>query len=207
MQRITAPTARPQNGGHPSTPNPPPLQNIPKAPVRQGTPWPNAGSTSENLFETRKDWPFPPTPVPTSAPTVKTEAPTQVAAIPRAMVAPRKAAKNHTWGPHCPICEEDGEHEEDWDGNLQNPPRMLPQMCNNPSHRVFNILSPVSPATPVAEYPAPPAPTLQCPQPQNNQQSLLKNTQCPHPQNSQQSYDIPNRYMEQIKLRREWKRE
>ena len=50
-------TARPQNEGHPSThnSNPPPLADIPSVPVRQGTPWPNAGSASENLFETRKD--------------------------------------------------------------------------------------------------------------------------------------------------------
>ena len=29
--------------------NPPPLEDIPNAPVRQGTPWPNAGLASENL--------------------------------------------------------------------------------------------------------------------------------------------------------------
>ena len=39
--------------------NPLPLEDIPSAPVRQGTPWPNAGSASENLFETKKDWPIP----------------------------------------------------------------------------------------------------------------------------------------------------
>ena len=61
------PIARPQNGGHPSVQNPPPLEDIPKAPVGQGTPWPNTQSTSENLFETQKDWPIPPAPVPTSA--------------------------------------------------------------------------------------------------------------------------------------------
>ena len=33
------PTARPQNGGHPSVQNPPPLEDIPKAPIRQGIPW------------------------------------------------------------------------------------------------------------------------------------------------------------------------
>ena len=51
--------------------NPPPLEDIPSAPVRQSTPWSNAGSASENLFETRKDWPIPPTPVPTPAPIIK----------------------------------------------------------------------------------------------------------------------------------------
>ena len=38
-----------------------PLEDIPKAPVRQGTPQPNVGSTPENLFETRNDLPIPPT--------------------------------------------------------------------------------------------------------------------------------------------------
>ena len=33
------PTARP------SFQNPPPLEDIPKVPIKQGTPWPNAGST------------------------------------------------------------------------------------------------------------------------------------------------------------------
>ena len=43
---------------------------------------------------------IPSTPVPASAPTVKTEAPPQVVAILRAMVAPTQAAKNYTWGSH-----------------------------------------------------------------------------------------------------------
>ena len=77
-----SPRTRPQNGGHPSVQNPPPLEDIPKAPARQGTPWPNAQPTTENLFETQKDWSILPAPVPTSAPTMKTEAPPQVAAIP-----------------------------------------------------------------------------------------------------------------------------
>ena len=124
----SSPTARPQNGGHPSVQDPPPLEDILKAPVRQGTPWPNVKSTSENLLETQKDWPIPPTPIPTSAPTMKTEAPTQVAAILRVMDAPIQAAENCTWGPHCPICKNEEEHgEEDWDGNLKNQPRMHSQ--------------------------------------------------------------------------------
>ena len=69
----SSPTARPQNVT-PQSKTTSLLEDIPKAPVRQGTPWHNAVSTSENLFETRKDWPILPTPVPTSAPTVKLEA-------------------------------------------------------------------------------------------------------------------------------------
>ena len=79
-----------------SVKNPPPLEDIPTFPVRQGCPWPSVGSTPENLFETRKDWPNPPTPAPTSVPTMKTEAPPQVAAIPKVMVIPRQAAKKCT---------------------------------------------------------------------------------------------------------------
>ena len=58
---VPYPTAKPQNDEHPSTQNfnPPPLEDIPSTPVRQGTPWSNAGSASENVFETRKDWPIP----------------------------------------------------------------------------------------------------------------------------------------------------
>ena len=122
-----------------SVQSPPPLEAIPKGPIRQGTPWSNAGSTSENLFETRKDWPIPPT----------------------QSLTPRQAAKNCTCRPHLSTCEEDREHEEDWDGNLQNPSGMLPQnghqpqpqsyqhaQPQHPSHQMFNrILSAHSPKT------------------------------------------------------------
>ena len=101
--------------------NPPPLEDIPSVPVRQGNPWPNAGLASENLFETRKDWPNPPTPVPTPIPTIKTEEQPKIAAIPHAMTMPKQATEKCSWGPHCPICKNEEEHgEEDCDGNLQN---------------------------------------------------------------------------------------
>ena len=49
-------TGRPQDDRNVSIhSNPPPLEDTPKAQVRQGTPWPNSGSALENLFETRKD--------------------------------------------------------------------------------------------------------------------------------------------------------
>ena len=75
---VPDPTTRPQNEGS----NPPQLEYVPNAPPRQSTPWPNSGSTSENLFETRKDGPIPPSPVATLAPAIKMEEPPQVAAIP-----------------------------------------------------------------------------------------------------------------------------
>ena len=92
---------------------PPPLEDIPKTPVRQGTPWPNAGSTSENLFETRKDWLAPPTAAPTFVPTMKTETPPQVAAVPKALVTPRQATEKCSWGLHCPICKSEEKHREE----------------------------------------------------------------------------------------------
>ena len=179
-------------GQFPEAPCPTSLEDIPKAPIRHGTPWPNAGSTSEDLFETRKDWPIPPTPAPTSVPTMKTEAQPQVAAIPKVMIAPRQAGRNCTWGSHCPICEEDREHEEDWDGNLQNPPRMLPQNAQPQPQELSASSAPVPQATKCSpEYPVPPAPkTFSAP-----------SHNC---RNSQQSFDIPDRYAEEIKLGREW---
>ena len=138
--------------------NTPTLEDIPSAPVIQGTPWPNAGSASENLFETRKEWPIPPTPVPTPALTLKTEEPPKIAAIPHAMVMPKQATKKCSWGPYCLICKNEEEHEEDWDGDMQNQPRMHPQstqcpqpqnlqhpqpqnLQHPPRHRTINILS------------------------------------------------------------------
>ena len=60
-------TTRPQNEGS----NPPPLEDIPNAPPRQSTPWTNSESTSENMFETKKDWPIPPAPAATPTPPSK----------------------------------------------------------------------------------------------------------------------------------------
>ena len=72
-------------------------------------PMPSTGSASENLFETGKDWPVSPTP----APTIKTEAPLQVAVIPHAMVIPNQVEEKCTWGPHCPICKNEEENREE----------------------------------------------------------------------------------------------
>ena len=61
---VPYPTGRPQNEGNPSIhkSNPPPLEDIPSAPVRQDTSWPSTEPASENLFKIRKDWQIPPTP-------------------------------------------------------------------------------------------------------------------------------------------------
>ena len=54
-------TGRPQIEGNLSiqNSNPPPLEDIPNVPIREGSHRPNAGSASENLFKARKDWPIP----------------------------------------------------------------------------------------------------------------------------------------------------
>ena len=44
---------------------------------------------------------------------MKTEAPPKVAVIPYVMVMPKQVAEKCSWGPHCPICKNQGEHEED----------------------------------------------------------------------------------------------
>ena len=100
----------PPQGGSSADDNPPPLENIPG---RAGTPWPETGSTSENLFESRRDWLIPPTP--TSTPTIKVEAQPHKTAIPCATVALKQIKEKCGWGPNCPICEN---IEEDWDGDL-----------------------------------------------------------------------------------------
>ena len=86
---VPCPTTRPQN----EKSYPPPLEDIPNAPPRQSTPWPNTGSASEN-------WLIPHTPVSTSAPTIKTEEQSKVAAIPHAMVMPKHATEESSWGLH-----------------------------------------------------------------------------------------------------------
>ena len=153
--------------------NPLPLKDIPSAPVRQGTPWPNADSASENLFETMKDWPIPPTPVSTHTPTIQTEEQPKAAAIPHAMAMPKQATEKCSWGLHCHICKNEEEYrEEDWDSDLQNQPRMCPQnlqpqTAQNPQLQNIQCLQPQ---------------TLQYPQPQSSQHAEKQNFQQPQPQ-------------------------
>ena len=121
FSEIPCPTGRPQTKENPSILNSNllPLEDIPNALVRDATPCPSTGSVSENLSTARKDWPTPPTPVPT----LKTEAPPQVAVIPHAMVMPKQVVEKCSWGLHCHICKYEEEHrEEDWDSNRERMP-------------------------------------------------------------------------------------
>ena len=89
------------------------------------------------------------------------------------MVKLKQVTEKCSWGLHGPICKNEEEQEEDWDGDVQNQPRMCPQNLWNP-------------------------------QPQNSQHPESQNSQNPQPQNTQQSFEIPDRYAEQIHLRKEW---
>ena len=166
---VPYPTARPQNKGHPSTQNsnPPLLVDIPSAQVRQGTPLPNTGSASENLFETKKDWLIPPTPVPT-CPHHQNRSTALGSSDPPYNGEPKQAVEGCSWGSHCPIHKNEEEHKENWDADdLREQPGMHPQNMQQPQPQ-----------------------SAQCLQPQNNQDS--------------QSFDMHDRYAEQIKLRKEW---
>ena len=180
--------------------NPPPLEDIPSAPVRQGTPWPNVGLASENLFETRKDWPIPPYSSPhTCNPTIKTEEQPKTATIPHATKAmPKQNTEKCSWGLHCPICKNEEQHgEEDWNGDLQNQPRMQPLKPLAPDH--------TKPPTPES-----PMPTATDPFsiPNHKAVNMLRNktfsiASCRTIKNH---LTIPDRYAEQIRLQREWEK-
>ena len=126
-----------------------PLEDIPSAPARQGTPWPSAGSAPENLFEIRKYWPIPPIPVPTPAPTIKTEEQPKIEAIPCTMTMPKQATEQCSLGLHCPICKNEEHVEEDWD-DLHNQPGMHP-----PKLSAISAPAPVTTTDTATKLPAP----------------------------------------------------
>ena len=111
------------------------------------------------------------------------------------MTIPKQATEICLWGLHYPICKNEEEHgEEDWDGNLQNQPRMHPQN-----------LQPRTTQNPQLQNLQCPQPqTLQHPQSQGSQHAEKQKFQYPKLQNNQKSFDIPERYAEQIRLQTEW---
>ena len=143
--------------------------------------------------------PIPPTPVPTPVSSIKTEEQPKIAVIPSTMVMPKWMTEECSWKPHCSILTNDEEHEEDdWDGNKQNQPKMHPQKPSVP---------PKPSAPPAIESPVPTA-TIQSAF-RVTEHSATTATEFPEsqPQINQQSFDISDRYTEQIKVRREWGRE
>ena len=129
-------------------------EDKPSAPVRQGTPWPNAGLASENLFETRKDWPILPIPVPTPAPGIKTEEPPQVAAIPSAMVMPKQATEKWSWGLHCPFARTWKSMKRTRMVICRTNLECTPKILSTPSHRTFSAQPQKSSVPPATEQSA-----------------------------------------------------
>ena len=122
---VPHPTTRPQTKGHPSVQSskPPPLEDIPKAPVRQGTPWPSTGSPSKNFLKQEKTSQFPL--YLHLHPQLKQEPHPK---YPYMITMPKQAAEKCSWGLHYPICKNEKEHDEDWGGNMEREqPRMHPQ--------------------------------------------------------------------------------
>ena len=146
------------------------------APVHASTPWPDVGRMSGNLFELRKDLPIPPTNNTVTA--TNSKLPIKIEPQEQDLPASSTTAPKPEWcrwGPNCPICKN---AEEDWDGKHQK----QFQQTNK------NI------------------------QTQDTQQKNTQNPQCTqdyqksqNPQPIQtQSFDVLDRYTEQIHLRREW---
>ena len=84
------------------------------------------------------------------------------------------------------------EHEEDWDDSAQRKqPRMHLQNTQQPQPQNAQC---------------PQLQNAHQPQPQNTQPPHSLHTQCPQPQNNENSqvFDIPDRYVEYIKERKEW---
>ena len=124
----SSPTARPQNGGHSSVQNPPPLEDIPKAHSDRVLLGPMQVWHQRIYLKSGRTDLFPYSSPPTPTPTMKTEEQPKTAAIPCIMAMPKQATEKCSWEQHCPICKDEEEHgEEDWDDSLQNQPRMHPQ--------------------------------------------------------------------------------
>ena len=136
-------TTRPQDEGHPLTKTPALhyWKTFPTTHLDRVLLGPTQGQL-QKMYLRPEDWPIPPTPVPTPAPTIKTEAPPQIAAIPYVMGRPKNAAEGILWGLHCLICKNEEEHKEDWDGDMQREqPWMHPKTCSSPSHKALSTPS------------------------------------------------------------------
>ena len=88
-----------------------PLEDVTKA--RASIPCPKTGSVTENLYESRKDWPIPHAPASTPVSMVKTEMPPQDVAISHAIGTPNPNIRTCVWGPNWHIWKNNKKHEED----------------------------------------------------------------------------------------------
>ena len=158
--------------------NPSPQED---APVHAGTPWPRAGKMSSNLFEIRKDCSLPPS-TNTSTNIIIKPNPSTIKTEPQDPNQPRPSStatkqERCRWGLNCPICKN---VEEDWDGKHQ-------KQLQQPDVQ--------------QKYPAQGQNSKQIQDPKHN-----RNYKLPKNQHSQISFNVPDRYAEQIPLRKEWEK-
>ena len=82
------------------------------------------------------------------------------------------------------------------------------RVCNQAcSHKILSAPNCKTLSTPCLKTCSNPSPkTISAPSPKTHSNHQSQNTQCPKPQNNwhSQSFDVPDRYAEQIRLRREW---
>ena len=163
--------------------NPPPLE---KVPVHASTPWPEARKMCGNLFELRKDWPIHPVNNIMTA----TDPKLQVKIEPQDPDQQNPSAttpkpEQCRWRPNCPICNN---AEEDWDSKHQKQLKQPDKNAQTNTQQKFPF------------------------QTQDMRQAQVQSSQCIQdfkvPQNPQptqtQSFNVPDHYAEQIRLRREW---
>ena len=142
---------------------------------------------SGNLFELRKDWPI----LPTNNTAITTNPKPPIKIEPQEKDQPYPSAtapkpEQCAWGPNYPICKN---AEEDWNGKHQKQFQKTNTNTQTQATQQKNSF-----------------------QTQNMRQIQGQNPQCPQdyqvPQNPQptqtQSFDVPDRYEEQICLRRDW---
>ena len=174
-------------GQKPSTSenNPPPLENVP---VCTSTPWPEAGKMPGNLFELRKDWPIPPTNNTSTAtnPKLPIKIEPQEQNQPTLNATAQPKLEQCGWGLNCPICKN---AEEDWNGEHQkqlqqtNTSTQTQDTQQKKSFQIQNMRQ------------------IQVQDPQHTRDyQVPQNPQC----TQTQSFDVPERYAEQLHLRREW---
>ena len=160
-----------------------PLEN---APVHASTPCPEAGQMSGSLFKLRIDWPIPPTSntmtatnpkLPIKIEPQEPDQPTPSTIVPK--------PEQCRWGPNCPICKN---AQEDWNGEHQSQFQQTNKNTQTQDTQQKNSF-----------------------QTQNMRLIQAQNPQCTQdyqiPQNPQptqtQSFNVPDRYVEQICLRKE----
>ena len=142
-----------------------PLEDIPSAPVRQGTLGPMQDQPQRIYSRPGRTCWFPLLQSPHLPSPSKQKNNPKLTPIPHAMVMPKQAT--WSWGLHCPICKNKEEHkEEDWDGDLQNQPKMHPPKLSKSPAAEYPVPQTTGQSTPWATEPSvPPASVTELPAP------------------------------------------